>query len=52
MIETVKLREEFNKERKKLQERLSKIRRLYFARGLTPTVLKQIEQFVDELNRS
>lgn len=44
-------RDEFNKERKKLQERLSKIRRLYFARGLTPMVLKQIEEFVDMLNR-
>lgn len=44
-------RDQFNKERKKLQEQLAKIRRLYFARGLTPNVLKQIEDFVDKLNR-
>lgn len=45
-------RKDYDEEREKLKEELSKIRRLYYARGLTPLVLKKIEKFVDKLNNS
>lgn len=44
------IRRKYDKERKALQERLSKIRRVYYAKGMTTGVLLALESLVDEIN--
>ncbi len=43
-------REEYTKRRDANGERLTKIRREFYAKGMTPKVLKDIGKFVDDIN--
>lgn len=47
-----RLTDAFNKKKKKLEDKVRKVRRLYYAHGLTANVKKAIQNLVKECNDS
>ncbi len=45
-----RLHDEYLRRRKVFEDRLVKIRRQFYAKGMTPSVLKAISDYADELN--